>query len=171
MVLKFNSGYGIFRQFLHMLHLVAFSFLCGNIIMDYLFGKANFTKENFWLLGKSYTVAWLTIIVTGIWQIMIISFQHNYIKNSKYMTWVWLLLVKTFMGLFTAYGIEFLEKFIPKEYKRKTLKYLRLSGFFILFLLSSIIREWRETQLTHKIIKPKIKNEENKDDKNKEKKE
>ena len=162
MVLKFNSGYGLFRQFLHMIHLVAFAFLCGNIIMDYLFGKANFTKENFVLLGRSYSIAWLTIIVTGIWQIMIISFQHNYIKNAKYMTWVWLLFIKTIMGIFSAYGIElFVKFFIPQAYKRKTLKYMRLICFFILFLLSSIIREWRETQLTHKLIKPKPKNENN----------
>ena len=38
---------------------------------------------------------------------------------------------------------------------------MRLICFFILFLLSSIIREWRETQLTHKLIKPKPKNENN----------
>ena len=66
MVLEFNSFRGIFRQFLHALHLTAFSFLLGNIIMDFLFGKKGFTKEDFILLGKSYSYAWITIIVTGI---------------------------------------------------------------------------------------------------------
>ena len=58
--------------------------------MDYLFGKKGFTKEVFILLGKSYSYAWFTIIITGIWQIMVISKQHNNIKNKNYMTWVYI---------------------------------------------------------------------------------
>ncbi len=41
--------------------------------MDYLFVKKGFTKEDFILLGKSYSYAWFTIIATRIWQIMVIS--------------------------------------------------------------------------------------------------
>ena len=58
--------------------------------MDYLFVKKGFTKEVFILLGKSYSYAWFTIIATGIWQIMVISKHHNYIKNKNYMTWVYI---------------------------------------------------------------------------------
>ena len=153
MVLEFNSFKGIFRQFLHALHLTAFSFLLGNIIMDFLFGKKGFTKEDFILLGKSYSYAWITIIVTGIWQIMVISKQHNYVKNKKYMTWVYILIVKTTLALITAYGLEIIAKFIPFNYRRYFLKYGRLICFFLLFLISGLNREWRETQLVHKKYK------------------
>ena len=153
MVLEFNSFRGIFRQFLHALHLTAFSFLLGNIIMDFLFGKKGFTKEDFILLGKSYSYAWITIIVTGIWQIMVISKQHNYVKNKKYMTWVYILIVKTTLALITAYGLEIIAKFIPFNYRRYFLKYGRLICFFLLFLISGLNREWRETQLVHKKYK------------------
>ncbi len=164
MVLEFNSFRGIFRQFLHALHLTAFSFLLGNIIMDYLFGKKGFTKEDFILLGKSYSYAWITIIVTGIWQIMVISKQHNYVKNNKYMTWVYILIVKTTLALITAYGLEIIAKFIPFNYRRYFLKYARLICFFLLFLISGLNREWRETQLVHKKNK---KDKEIEDNKNK----
>ena len=164
MVLEFNSFKGIFRQFLHALHLTAFSFLLGNIIMDFLFGKKGFTKEDFILLGKSYSYAWITIIVTGIWQIMVISKQHNYVKNKKYMTWVYILIVKTTLALITAYGLEIIAKFIPFNYRRYFLKYGRLICFFLLFLISGLNREWRETQLVHKKNK---KDKEIEDNKNK----
>ena len=164
MVLEFNSFRGIFRQFLHALHLTAFSFLLGNIIMDFLFGKKGFTKEDFILLGKSYSYAWITIIVTGIWQIMVISKQHNYVKNKKYMTWVYILIVKTTLALITAYGLEIIAKFIPFNYRRYFLKYGRLICFFLLFLISGLNREWRETQLVHKKNK---KDKEIEDNKNK----
>ena len=147
--LEFNSYRGIFRQFLHALHLTAFSFLLGNIIMDNLFGKKGFKKEDFILLGKCYSYAWLTIIVTGIWQIMVISKQHNYIKNKNYMTWVYILIVKTLLALITAYCLEFIAKFIPQNSRRLFLKYSRLICFFALFIISGINREWRETQLIH----------------------
>ena len=139
----------IFRQFLHTFNLTAFSFLLGNIIMDYLFGKKGFTKEDFILLGKSYSYAWFTIIATGIWQIMVISKQHNYIKNKNYMTWVYILIVKTLLALITAYGLEIIAKFIPQKSRRLFLKYSRLICFFLLFIISGINREWRETQLIH----------------------
>lgn len=164
MVLEFNSFKGIFRQFLHALHLTAFSFLLGNIIMDNLFGKKGFSKEDFILLGKSYSYAWITIIVTGIWQIMVISKQHNYVKNKKYMTWVYILIVKTTLALITAYGLEIIAKFIPFNYRRYFLKYGRLICFFLLFLISGLNREWRETQLVHKKNK---KDKEIEDNKNK----
>ena len=166
MVLEFNSFRGIFRQFLHALHLTAFSFLLGNIIMDFLFGKKGFTKEDFILLGKSYSYAWITIIVTGIWQIMVISKQHNYVKNKKYMTWVYILIVKTTLALITAYGLEIIAKFIPFNYRRNFLKYARLINFFLLFLISGLNREWRETQLVHKKNKrdKEIEDNKNKDE-------
>lgn len=161
--LKFNSFKGIFRQFLHALHLTAFSFLLGNIIMDFLFGKKGFTKEDFILLGKSYSYAWITIIVTGIWQIMVISKQHNYVKNKKYMTWVYILVLKTILALITAFGLEIIAKFIPLNYRRYFLKYARLICFFLLFLISGLNREWRETQLVHKKSKKENEKEENKE--------
>ena len=151
--LKFNSWRGIFRQFLHSLHLTSFSFLLGNIIMDNLFGKKGFSKEDFILLGKSYFYAWITIIITGIWQIMVISKQHNYIKNNKYMTWVYILIVKTILAFITAFGLEIIAKFIPLNYRRIFLKYARLICFFLLFIISGLNREWRETQLVHKKCK------------------
>ena len=164
MVLEFNSFKGIFRQFLHALHLTAFSFLVGNIIMYFLFGKKGFTKEDFILLGKSYSYAWITIIVTGIWQIMVISKQHNYVKNKKYMTWVYILIVKTTLALITAYGLEIIAKFIPFNYRRYFLKYGRLICFFLLFLISGLNREWRETQLVHKKNKKDKEIEDNKNE-------
>ena len=132
--------------------------------MDFLFGKKGFTKEDFILLGKSYSYAWITIIVTGIWQIMVISKQHNYVKNKKYMTWVYILIVKTTLALITAYGLEIIAKFIPFNYRRYFLKYGRLICFFLLFLISGLNREWRETQLVHKKNK---KDKEIEDNKNK----
>ena len=117
--------------------------------MDYFFGKKGFKKEDFILLGKCYSYAWLTIIVTGIWQIMVISKQHNYIKNKNYMTWVYILIVKTLLALITAYSLEFIAKFIPQNSRRLFLKYSRLICFFALFIISGINREWRETQLIH----------------------
>ena len=132
--------------------------------MDFLFGKKGFTKEDFILLGKSYSYAWITIIVTGIWQIMVISKQHNYVKNKKYMTWVYILIVKTTLALITAYGLEIIAKFIPFNYRIYFLKYGRLICFFLLFLISGLNREWRETQLVHKKNK---KDKEIEDNKNK----
>jgi len=80
---------------------------------------------------------------------MVISKQHNYIKNKNYMTWVYILIVKTLLALITAYCLEFIAKFIPQNSRRLFLKYSRLICFFALFIISGINREWRETQLIH----------------------
>ena len=139
------------RQVLHLIHLTCFSFILGNMINEYFFGKTKYEKDQYPLLGKLYSYAWLGMIVTGIWQIMVISLQHKYVKNKKYKTWVQLLFFKTIFGLFSAYGIEFFVKiFIPELYKRTVLKYLRIFCFLFLFVFSGIIREFRETQLKKK---------------------
>ena len=112
-------------------------------------------NEQYPLLGKLYSYAWLGMIISGIWQIMVISKQHNYVKNKKYGTWVKLLFFKTIFGIFSAYGIElFVKMFIPSIYEKIVLKYLRIGCFLFLFLLSGIIREFRETQLKKKEQKP-----------------
>ena len=139
------------RQILHLVHLTCFSFILGNMIDEYFLGKMKLEQDQYPLLGKLYSYAWLGMIVSGIWQIMVISKQHKYIKNKKYVTWVKLLFFKTVFGLFSAYGIElFVKIFIPSAYKKITLKYMRVICFLFMFLLSGIIREFRETQLKKK---------------------
>ena len=139
------------RQILHLIHLSCFAFILGNMINDYIFGKRRYEKSQYPLLGRVYTFAWLGMIVTGIWQIMAISFQHNYVKNKKYMTWIKLLLFKTVFALISAYGLElFVKIFVPSNYKKIILNYLRISCFLILFVISGIVREYRETQLRKK---------------------
>ena len=139
------------RQILHLVHLTCFSFILGNMINEYFFGKRKYEQDQYPLLGKVYSYSWLGMIVSGIWQIMVISKQHNYVKNKKYGTWVKLLFFKTIFGLFSAYGIEFFVKiFIPELYKRTVLKYLRIFCFLFLFVISGMIREFRETQLKKK---------------------
>ena len=141
----------LLRQILHLIHLTCFAFILGNMINDYFFGKRKYEKSQYPLLGKLYTYSWLGMIITGIWQIMVISKQHNYIKNKKYITWVKLVFFKTVFGLISAYGLElFVKLFIPSDYKKITLNYLRISCFLILFVMSGIIREYRETQLKKK---------------------
>ena len=69
------------------------------------------------------------------------------------MTWVYILIVKTILAFITAFGLEIIAKFIPLNYRRIFLKYARLICFFLLFLISGLNREWRETQLVHKKYK------------------
>ena len=139
------------RQILHLVHLTCFSFILGNMINEYFFGKMKLENEQYPLLGKLYSWAWLGMIVSGIWQIMVISKQHNYVKKRKYKIWVQLLFFKTIFGLFSAYGIEFVVKlFIPETYKRPVLRHMRIFCFLFLFLFSGYIREFRETQLKKK---------------------
>ena len=124
------------------------------MINEYFFGKTKYEPNQYPLLGKLYSYAWLGMIVTGVWQIMVISLQHKYNnkRNRKvYGTWVKLLFFKTVFGLFSAYGIEmFVKIFIPEVHKKPVLKYMRIFCFLFMFLLSGIIREFRETRL----IKP-----------------
>ena len=102
------------------------------------------------------------MIVSGIWQIMVISKQHNYIKNKKYITWVKLLFFKTIFGLIAAYGLEFIAKFfVPELYRKSVLKYMRIGSFLFLFVYSGIIREFRETQLKKKSQENSMKQDEN----------
>ena len=139
------------RQILHLVHLTCFSFILGNMINEYFFGKRKYEQDQYPLLGKVYSYSWFGLIVSGIWQIMVISKQHNYVKNKKYATWVKLLFFKTIFGLFSAYGIElFVKILIPETYKRLVLKYLRIFCFLFLFVISGMIREFRETQLKKK---------------------
>ena len=139
------------RQILHLVHLTCFSFILGNMINEFFFGKTKYEPEQYPLLGKLYSWAWLGMIVSGIWQIMVISKQHNYYHNKKYATLVKLLFFKTIFGLFSAYGVEFFVKiFIPEIHKKVVLKYLRIFCFLFLFLYSGFVREFRETQLKKK---------------------
>ena len=134
------------RQILHLVHLTCFSFILGNMINEYFLGKMKLEKEQYPILGKLYSYAWLGMIVSGIWQIMVISKQHNYVKGKKYMTWVKLLFVKTILGLVAAYGLEIIANVFT---------------FLFLFIYSGIIREFRETQLVKKDKKKNIENKKN----------
>ena len=79
--------------------------------------------------------------------------QHKYVKNKKYVTWVKLLFFKTIFGLIAAYGLELIAKiFVPEDYRKKVLKYMRIGSFLFLFVYSGIIREFRETQLKKKTV-------------------
>ena len=139
------------RQILHIVHLTCFSFILGNMINEYFLGKTKSEKEQHPILGKLYSYAWTGMIVSGVWQIMVISKQHNYVKNKKYITWVKLLFIKTILGLVAAYGLELIAKYlIPEDYKKTVLKYMRIGSFLFLFVYSGIIREYRETQLKKK---------------------
>ena len=138
------------RQILHLVHLTCFSFILGNMINEYFLGKMKLEKEQYPIIGKLYTYAWLGLIVSGIWQIMVISKQYKYIKNKKYITWVKLLFFKTCFGLFAAYGLELVAKLVPENHRKKVLKYMRIGSFLFLFVYSGIVREFREIQLKKK---------------------
>ena len=139
------------RQILHIVHLTCFSFILGNMINEYFLGKMKLEKDQYPILGKLYSYAWRGMIVSGVWQIMVISKQHNYVKNKKYINWVKLLFIKTILGLVAAYGLELIAKYlIPEDYKKTVLKYMRIGSFLFLFVYSGIIREYRETQLKKK---------------------
>ena len=141
------------RQILHLVHLTCFAFILGNMINEYFLGKMKLEKDQYPIIGKLYKYAWLGIIVSGIWQIMVISKQHKYIINKKYGTWVKLLFFKTIFGLIAAYGLELIAKFfIPEKYRKTVLKYMRIGSFLLLFVYSGIVREFRETQLKKKEV-------------------
>jgi hypothetical protein len=69
------------------------------MINEYFLGKMKLEKDQYPIIGKLYRYAWLGMIVSGIWQIMVISKQHKYVKNKKYGTWVKLLFFKTILIL------------------------------------------------------------------------
>ena len=141
------------RQILHLVHLTCFAFILGNMINEYFLGKMKLEKEQYPIIGKLYIYAWLGMIVSGIWQIMVISKQHKYVRNKKYVTWVKLLFFKTIFGLIAAYGLELIAKFfIPEKYRKTVLKYMRIGSFLFLFVYSGIVREFRETQLKKKEV-------------------
>ena len=141
------------RQILHLVHLTCFAFILGNMINEYFLGKMKLEKDQYPIIGKLYKYAWLGIIVSGIWQIMVISKQHKYVINKKYGTWVKLLFFKTIFGLIAAYGLELIAKFfIPEKYRKTVLKYMRIGSFLFLFVYSGIVREFRETQLKKKEV-------------------
>ena len=141
------------RQILHLVHLTCFAFILGNMINEYFLGKMKLEKDQYPIIGKLYKYSWLGMIVSGIWQIMVISKQHKYVKNKKYVTWVKLLFFKTIFGLIAAYGLELIAKFfIPEKYRKTVLKYMRIGSFLFLFVYSGIVREFRETQLKKKEV-------------------
>ena len=141
------------RQILHLVHLTCFAFILGNMINEYFLGKMKLEKDQYPIIGKLYKYAWLGMIVSGIWQIMVISKQHKYVQNKKYGTWVKLLFFKTIFGLIAAYGLELIARFfIPEKYRKTVLKYMRIGSFLFLFVYSGIVREFRETQLKKKEV-------------------
>ena len=141
------------RQILHLVHLTCFAFILGNMINEYFLGKMKLEKDQYPIIGKLYKYAWLGMIVSGIWQIMVISKQHKYVINKKYATWVKLLFFKTIFGLIAAYGLELIAKFfIPEKHRKTVLKYMRIGSFLFLFVYSGIVREFRETQLKKKKV-------------------
>ena len=141
------------RQILHLVHLTCFAFILGNMINEYFLGKMKLEKDQYPIIGKLYKYAWLGMIVSGIWQIMVISKQHKYVQNKKYGTWVKLLFFKTIFGLIAAYGLELIAKFIiPEKHRKTVLKYMRIGSFLFLFVYSGIVREFRETQLKKKEV-------------------
>ena len=139
-------GFG--KQVVHSIHLTAFAFLGGNLLMDFLFGKRKYEASQYPLLSRYYTIAWLSIIVTGIVQIILVSKQGRYVNDSKFSKWIKILLFKTILTFFAAFGVELIVKLaIPEANRREILKIVRVILFLVLFYISGYSREFREIEL------------------------
>ena len=151
------------KQIVHTIHLIGFAFLLGNLIMDNVFGRREINKDHLPLLSKLYSLSWISLIVTGVMQIVLISKQFHYVHNSKFGTWIKILLLKTALTITTAFFIEGLIKMlVPEEKRRMSIKYARIGMFCVLFFISGFSRDYRETKLTVKTKKPEQKTEEKK---------
>lgn len=142
------------KQIAHTIHLMGFAFLLGNLIMDNVFGRRELKKEMLPLLGKLYTISWVSLIITGVLQVVLITKQFNYIYNSKFGTWIKMILVKTLITIITAFCIEgIVNAVVPAEKRRNILKVVRIALFCILFFISGFSREFREMRCTPKAKK------------------
>lgn len=142
------------KQIVHTIHLIGFAFLLGNLIMDNVFGRRELKKEMLPLLGRLYTLSWISLIITGIIQVILITKQFNYVYNSKFGTWIKMILVKTLITIITAFCIEAIVKIsVPSEKRRNILKVARIILFCILFFISGFSREFREMKCTPKTKK------------------
>jgi len=139
---------GILRVFFQIIHLTAFSFILGNLIMDYIFGKKGFSQEDFILLKKCYIYFWILISLSGVLLMLMIILQHNYNQNNeKFNQYKYFFKIKIVLTLITAFGLEFIGKFLEDGLKRYFLRYSRLIGFIILFVISVFQRQFRELKL------------------------
>ncbi len=139
---------GIFRVFFQIIHLTSFSFILGNIIMDNIFGKKGFSQEDFILLKKCYTYTWIILSLSGILLMLMIILQHNYNQNDeKFNQYKYFFKIKIVLTLITAFGLEFIGKFLEDEFKRYFLRYSRLICFIFLFVISVFQRQFREAKL------------------------
>ena len=148
---------GFIKQIAHSIHLTGFAFLFGNIMMDTIFGSRKLKAEQYPLLSKSYTISWISLIISGIIQIILFSKRYKSGKNkeskvefnSKFGTWIRMLIIKALMTVFTAFILDIVVRVaVPEDKRRNVLKIGRIGLFCILFLISGYNREYREKELT-----------------------
>ena len=148
---------GIVKQITHSIHLAGFAFLLGNIMMDNIFGSRKLKAEEYPILSKLYTISWISLIISGIIQIIMFSKRYKSENNkeskiefnSKFGMWIRMLIIKAVMTVFTAFVLDTAVKTVIPEDKRKyVLKVARIGLFCVLFLISGYNREYREKELT-----------------------
>ena len=148
---------GFIKQIAHSIHLTGFSFLLGNIIMDNIFGSRKLKAEQYPFLSKLYTISWISLIVSGVVQIILFSKRYKSGKskeskvefNSKYGTWDRMIMMKGILTFFTAFILDVVVRMaVPEDKRRNVLKIGRIGLFLILFFISGYSKEYREKELT-----------------------
>ena len=77
------------------LHVTSFGILFGSVVMDYLFGPRNFTQnENKYKV--LYAITGVTLMVSGLINMIILIKENKYVKNFSYSLWKNLLIAKFF---------------------------------------------------------------------------
>lgn len=145
---------GFAKSVCHVIHLIGFSFILGNMIMDNVFGKRQLQSNQYSTIGWLYLGAWLSLIVTGTANIMLFIIEYRYKYTKAFSTWIKCLLMKAIITIIMAFFIEYIiGLFVHGAQKKAVVNIVRIVLFFITFFLSHFTREMRENKLIPTINK------------------
>lgn len=145
---------GLFKSICHIIHLIGFSFILGNLIMDNIFGKRRLEEGQYSTIGWLYLGAWLSLIITGTTNIMLLIIEHRYKYTKVFGVWIKWLLIKAIITIIMAFFIEsIIGLFTYGAQKKQIINITRTILFCLTFLLSHYTREMRENKLIPTISK------------------
>jgi hypothetical protein len=144
--------------------MASFAFIFGNLVFDHMWGVRSILKVD----KKSYTIfhvaSCITLMISGLINMIILVKTNNYIKNLAYAVWKNILIGKFILTLALT---PILEKIVPSgaftqnpnvasdNTKNGNIYFkIRLTVVIMLFLFSPFLRYYRES-----FLKAEIKND------------
>jgi len=141
------------RSITEIIQFTSFSFLLGNILMDNIFGKREFSKNDLVLYKKLKLTNCIIVMITGfLLNYLIVSEKKYNEEDEKYIIYNRFFRFKLVFTFMSFYGVDIFGELFKDQYKDDFINYSRIICTFSVLCANVFQRDYKETILDSKEV-------------------